>query len=67
MCAAHLGTTETTVRKWRDRFATRGIRGLVDLPRPGRPEIYGPEVRLRVVACATSAPPEPDHVASSQR
>jgi len=55
--AAHLGTTETTVRKWRDRFATRGIKGLMDLPRPGRPEIYGPEVRLRVVACATSAPP----------
>jgi transposase len=55
--AAHLQVTETTVRKWRDRFAVGGIRGLVDLPRSGRPERYGPEVRLHVIACATSAPP----------
>jgi transposase len=56
--AERLSTTETTVRKWRHRFAADGIKGLVDLPRPGRPELYGPEVRLRVIACATSAPPE---------
>ncbi|WP_433501657.1 IS630 family transposase [Sphaerimonospora sp. CA-214678] len=56
--AERLSTTETTVRKWRDRFAAGGIKGLVDLPRPGRPELYGPEVRLRVIACATSTPPE---------
>lgn len=55
--AVHLQVTETTVRKWRDRFAARGIKGLLDRPRPGRPEVYGPQVRLRVVACATSAPP----------
>ncbi len=55
--ADRLATTETTVRKWRDRFAADGIKGLMDRPRPGRPEIYGPETRLRVVACATSAPP----------
>ncbi|WP_433411369.1 IS630 family transposase [Microtetraspora malaysiensis] len=56
--AERLSTTETTVRKWRDRFAAGGIKGLVDLPRPGRPELYGPQVRLRVIACATSTPPE---------
>ncbi|WP_344194109.1 IS630 family transposase, partial [Acrocarpospora corrugata] len=55
--AEHLATSENTVRKWRDRFAERGIRGLLDLLRPGRPEQYGPEMRLRVLACATSAPP----------
>ncbi|MEU7893503.1 IS630 family transposase [Nonomuraea sp. NPDC049152] len=55
--AARLDTTETTVRKWRGRFAYYGIKGLLDLPRPGRPETYGPEVRLQVIACATSAPP----------
>jgi transposase len=55
--ARRLDTTETTVRKWRGRFAVHGIKGLLDLPRPGRPGTYGPEVRLRVIACATSAPP----------
>ncbi|WP_285711115.1 IS630 family transposase, partial [Microtetraspora sp. NBRC 16547] len=56
--AEQLATTETTVRKWRDRYAVHGIKGLVDLPRPGRPEVYGPQVRLRVIACATSTPPQ---------
>jgi hypothetical protein len=29
-----------------------------DRPRSGRPEVYGPDVRLRIVATATSVPPE---------
>ncbi|MFK8906411.1 helix-turn-helix domain-containing protein [Streptomyces sp. YS-3] len=33
--------------------------GLDDRPRSGRPPVYGPEVRLRVVAAATSTPPHP--------
>src|SRR3954451_22400474 len=35
--AAELGTTGTTVGKWRGRFARRGIDGLHDEPRPGKP------------------------------
>jgi transposase len=56
--AAELGCTVNTVRAWRRRFARRGMPALADRPRSGRPEIYGPAVRLQVVAAATSAPPE---------
>jgi hypothetical protein len=31
---------------------------LPDRPRSGRPEVYGPDVRLAIVATATSVPPE---------
>ena len=56
--AAALGCTVTTVRTWRRRFARGGIPALSDRPRSGRPEVYGPDVRLRIVAAATSVPPE---------
>ena len=35
--AAELGSTRTTVRKWRRRFAGEGLAGLADHDRPGRP------------------------------
>ena len=35
--AAELGSTRTTVRKWRTRFAEEGLAGLADHDRPGRP------------------------------
>ena len=56
--AAELGCTQTTVRTWRRRFARRGMPALADRPRSGRPETYGPDVRLQIAATATSAPPE---------
>jgi transposase len=56
--AAELGCTVNTVRKWRRRFARGGVPALSDRPRSGRPEVYGPNVRLRIVAVATSVPPE---------
>ncbi len=56
--AAALGCTQTTVRTWRHRFARRGMPSLADRPRSGRPETYGPDVRLQIAATVTSAPPD---------
>jgi transposase len=56
--AAELGCSAGTVRTWRRRFARGGIPALSDRPRRGRPEVYGPDVRLAIVATATSAPPD---------
>ena len=46
------------VRTWRGRFTVRGIPGLFDKRRSGRPETYGPSDRLAVLAVATSVPPD---------
>ena len=56
--ARDLGCSVAVVRTWRGRFAVRGIPGLFDRPRCGRPEVHGPSVRLAVIAVATSAPPD---------
>jgi transposase len=55
--AAELGCAQGTVRTWRRRFIRGGMPALADRPRSGRPEAYGPAVRLAIVATATSAPP----------
>src|SRR5438552_15449666 len=41
--AARLGCTDSTVGKWRGRFARRGLDGLHDEPRPGKPRSIGDE------------------------
>ena len=56
--ARDLGCSVAVARCWRRRFAVRGIPGLFDKPRPGRPEVHGPSARLAVIATATSLPPE---------
>ncbi len=56
--ARDLGCNVAVVRTWRRRFACRGIPGLFDKPRSGRPEVHGPSARLAVLAVATSVPPE---------
>ncbi|WP_158677792.1 IS630 family transposase [Streptomyces sp. SPB074] len=56
--AAELGCSVPTVRTWRERFRRRGVAGLFDRPRSGRPEQHGPSARLAVVATAASVPPE---------
>ena len=60
--AAELGCSVTTVRTWRRRFARGGVPSLSDRPRSGRPEVYGPDVRLAIVATATSTPPDGESV-----
>lgn len=49
-----------TVHKWRERFAARGVEGLRDADRSGRPRSYGPEVWVAIVATATSVTPHPE-------
>jgi transposase len=56
--ARELGCVVNTVRTWRRRFARGGMPALSDRPRSGRPEVYGPDVRLAIAAAATSVPPE---------
>ncbi len=55
--AAELGVSVPTVGLWRTRFRERGLAGLADAERTGRPAIYGREIRERVLA-TTLTPPE---------
>jgi transposase len=47
--AAELGCNANTVGKWRGRFARRGIDGLHDEPRPGKPRSISDEDVERVI------------------
>lgn len=55
--ARRVGCAVTTVRTWRHRFVRGGMPALLDRPRSGRPPVYGPQVRLQIVAAVTSVPP----------
>src|SRR5271166_3611268 len=54
--AADLRITVDTVRKWRGRFAVRGLAGLADLARCGRPRRISELTRAAVVALACQLP-----------
>lgn len=58
--ARALSICQNTVRTWWGRFAKHAIAGLDDLPRPGRPVVYGADVHLRIVSAVTSMRPEVD-------
>ncbi|MBY0231496.1 MAG: helix-turn-helix domain-containing protein [Gemmataceae bacterium] len=40
--AEELGCKNDTVGRWRRRFAERGLGGLLDAPRSGRPPVFSP-------------------------
>lgn len=55
-----VGLSEQAVCKWRQRYVARGLDGLVDRARSGRPPVYGPTDRLVLTAKATEERPEVD-------
>lgn len=56
-----LDVSKPVVVKWRSRFAQDRLEGLNDAPRPGKPRIYGPEVRIRIAATACKPPKGQTH------
>jgi transposase len=55
--AREIGVRPNTVGQWRRRFAARGLAGLRDEPRPGKPPTYGVELRDRILAQLELPPP----------
>jgi len=51
-----VGVCVDVVSKWRKRFCLRGLAGLKDLPRAGRPRTFGSEVVAGVKALACEPP-----------
>jgi transposase len=45
--AQRLDTPRQVVSKWRKRFFERGMAGLEELPREGRPGVFSPRYRRR--------------------
>ena len=56
--AAETGVAIMTVKLWRRRYAERGLDGLVDEPRSGRPPVYTRAQRDKVIAMTLAPPPE---------
>jgi transposase len=54
--ARRMHITEDTARKWRGRFAGRGLGGLDDLPRAGRPRRISALERAAICALACELP-----------
>jgi transposase len=59
-----VGMDEHQVGLWRRRFLADRLKGLNDLPRPGRPRRFGHDERIKIAATATSAR-EPDDPVST--
>ena len=60
--AARLGCSSQTVGRWRGRYAKRGIDGLHDEPRPGKPRQIGDEEIERVIVkTLEEQPPNATH------
>ena len=60
--AARLGCSTQTVGRWRGRFARRGVDGLHDEPRPGKPRSIGDvDVERVIVKTLEEQPPNATH------
>jgi transposase len=55
--AKRLATRPATVSKWRGCFARRGVVGLADAPRSGKPRQYEAAAEQRILAALDAPPP----------
>ena len=53
--AERVGVTRPTVNLWRSRYAERGLAGLVDIKRPGRPRTVD---RAKIITATLTPPPK---------
>lgn len=55
-----LGCDNRTTGKWRRRYLDRGLAGLQDAMRPGRPRTIGSPTRVQVISVASTLPQDQD-------
>jgi transposase len=55
--AERVGCSEPTVVAWRKRYAERGLAGLDDAPRSGRPRVIDDEMRYAILSRTLLPPP----------
>lgn len=55
--AEKVGLSAQTVGKWRKRYASNGVAGLYDEPRPGAPRKYGDDVIESIIATTLQEKP----------
>jgi homeodomain-containing protein/DDE superfamily endonuclease len=53
-----LGCDNRTTGKWRRRYLDRGLAGVQDAIRPGRPSTIGSPTRVHVLSVASAVPPD---------
>ncbi len=56
---ARWGVAATSISRWKRRFAARGVAGLQDAPRSGRPDRLSPAVEAKIIALTQQSPPAP--------
>jgi transposase len=57
--ASQVGLHHNQVGIWRQRYAARGLAGLAEPKRPGRPVVYDHDARLLILKTVTEHPPAP--------
>jgi len=56
--AQELNISRFTVAKWRRRFHSKGLKGLYDIQRPGKPKKYGNNFRHELLKVLEKSPPK---------
>ncbi len=54
-----LAVTDRFIARWKQRYATGGVRALADAPRTGRPNRLAPAIEARILDLSQRLPPAP--------